>query len=453
MSQRQNDNQKLSSASKKVSQKFIENPVPSTRLSRFAKLGGLAASLTGNVIKNSFSAAITANKPSTQNTLLNLNNAETITKHLSQMRGAAMKIGQMLSMDAGELLPKEWEPILSLLREQANSMPKTQLLDTLNEHWGKNWADSFEYFSFEPIAAASIGQVHRAKLKTGEELAIKIQYPGVATSIDSDIDNVAGLLKLTRLIPKGLDIQTILEQAKKQLKQEADYSIELRYLEQYRELLKNDNRYVVPAPYKTLSNKHILCMEFVDAEPIDSLLNQPEATRNAVVENLFELVFLELFDFKFIQSDPNFANYLYHCETQQLVLLDFGACRPVTESTSLGYKKMATAMQSLNTQNMIEALLMLGLLNKDTPENAVTIVSQACEMASESLQESHYNFKKSGIIKRLQQHTMGLVTDKNAIASPDFDVALVNRKVTGTVMLANKMNVEVRLTKLLSPFI
>ena len=435
------------------SRKYTEKAVPSSRLSRISKLGGLATALTGNVIKNTVNAAFSAEKPSFDNTLKNLNNAHTITKHLSQMRGAAMKIGQMISMDAGELLPPEWEPILAMLREQANSMPKTQLLDTLNQHWGSNWMDKFEYFSFEPIAAASIGQVHKAKLKSGEVLAVKVQYPGVARSIDSDIDNLAGLLKLTRLIPKGLDIDKILTQAKEQLKQEADYRVELAYLERYAALLKDDERFLVPDAYKPLSNEFILCMDFIEAKPIDDLVFEQVDIKNKITENLIELVFKELFSFKFTQSDPNFANFLYQADTQKLVLLDFGACRALSDDASQGYINMASAMQAQNGDKMLNALIDLGLLDANTPQNAIDIVVNACITASESLQVSPYNFKQSQIIKRLQQQTMGLITEKNAIASPDFDVALINRKITGTVMLANKMSADVRLRELIAPFI
>lgn len=436
-----------------MTNKFVEKPIPSSRLSRFAKLGSLATSLTSNIIKNSVSAAFKAEKPSTKNTLLNINNAQTLTKHLAQMRGAAMKIGQMLSMDAGELLPPEWEPILAVLREQANSMPKHQLLSMLNENWGADWADKFAYFSFEPIAAASIGQVHKATLKTGEQLAIKVQYPGVSASIDSDIDNVARLLKLTRLVPKGLDIESILEQAKAQLKQEADYRTELEYMEKYKALLSSDDRYIVPKAYKPLSNEFILCMEFIEGKPISELANAPNETKNFVIENLIELVFKELFTFQFTQSDPNFANFLYQVDSRKLVLLDFGACRALSDKASMGYKIMASAMQAQNGDTMLSALIELGLLTNETPKAAKDIVKGACLIASESLQVNIYNFKQTKVIKRLQEETMALITEKNAIASPDFDVALVNRKITGTVMLANKMNADVRLRQLLKPFI
>lgn len=433
--------------------KFIEKSVPKTRLSRFLKLGQLSASITGNVIKNSVTAAMHAEKPSTQNTLLNINNAHSIATHLSQMRGAAMKIGQMLSMDAGELLPKEWEPVLSILREQANIMPKSQLLEMLSQHWGKDWSTQFEYFSFEPIAAASIGQVHRARLKTGEELAIKIQYPGVAKSIDSDIDNVAGLLRLSRLIPKGIDLESLLSQAKIQLKQEADYRSELIFLKRYHGLLLGDNRYLVPVAHEPLCNEFILSMEYIEAQPLEAIEKEPEPIKNKLTEHLIELVFAELFNFKFTQSDPNFANFRYKADTQQLVLLDFGACKVLNEQASQGYRNMASAMQAQDTEAMNRALLELGLLNSLTPPQALNTVLKACLTASESLQVDTYNFKQTKVIKRLQEQTKSLLNHKNAIASPDFDVALINRKITGTVLLANKMNADVRLGSLIAPYI
>ncbi len=280
-----------------------------------------------------------------------------------------------------------------------------------------------------------------------------MQYPGVSASIDSDIDNVAGLLKLTRLIPKGLDIQGILIQAKAQLKQEADYRMEMAYLEKYQSLLQNDLRYLVPSAYKPLSNEFILCMEFIEGKPISQLTTAPNILKNTIVENLMELVFNELFTFQFTQSDPNFANFLYQEDTQKLVLLDFGACRTLSDKACNGYAQMASAMQNQNGDAMLAALLNLGLLNSETPEHVRQIIKGACLTASESLQVNSYNFKQSQIIKRLHKETMVLINDKDAIASPDFDIALINRKITGTVMLANKMNADVRLRSLLSPFI
>lgn len=442
-----------SSNSSSSGKQFIEKTVPQSRIARITKLGGLVASVTGNVLKNSITSLANKEKPNINNTLLNINNAQSITKHLSHMRGAAMKVGQMLSMDAGEILPLEWEPVLSILREQAHMMPKTQLIQMLSQNLGANWGEHFSYFSFEPIAAASIGQVHKATLKSGEKVVIKVQYPGVAQTIESDIDNLASMLKISRLVPEGFDLNSLLQQAKMQLKLEADYTVELDHIKRYSILLNNDERFVIPKVYEQFSTKQILCMEYIEATPIANLAHEADSFRELVATHLFDLLFKELFEYRLVQSDPNFANYMYQKHNQKLVLLDFGACRDISIHTQTGYKNMATAMQNLDKELLLTSLLEIGLVDLNTPETAKTIVIDACLMAAECLQTDHYNFKHAQIVKRLQRLTHDLINDKNAIASPDFEVALVNRKVTGMVLLANKMDVKVPLIGLLNKYI
>ena len=113
-----------------------------------------------------------------------------------------MKLGQMISMDAGDMLPPELAAIMGRLRDRAHHMPPQQLDTVLAREWGRDWRRRFAHFQAHPIAAASIGQVHRARLPDGRELAIKVQYPGVKDSIDSDVDNVATLLRVSGVLPK-----------------------------------------------------------------------------------------------------------------------------------------------------------------------------------------------------------------------------------------------------------
>lgn len=427
--------------------------VPSTRISRLGKMGALASSLTSNVVKHSFQSLVKAKLPSADDVLFSVDNAKSISKHLAHMRGAAMKVGQMLSMDAGEILPKEWEIVLSSLRDSANIMPKWQLEKVLVQNWGKNWQSKFNFFQEQPIAAASIGQVHKAQLTNGDLVAIKVQYPGVAESIDSDINNVMGLLKMTRLLPKGLDISGLIEQAKKQLKAEADYRLELKHLLRFKTLLAGDPRYIVPSAYPELSNEHILCMEYVDALPLVQLEYETKRTKQTIIESVFELVLCELFDYKFMQSDPNYANYLYKEDTKQLVLLDFGACQDISESASQSYLAMATAMSRRKKDDMLRALLELNLLDESVDDLSVNIVLDACYLASESLQSNVYNFKEAMVVKRLKDITQPLIDNKTVLSVPNFDVAMINRKVSGTVLLANKVGCDVRLEKLLQPYL
>jgi predicted unusual protein kinase regulating ubiquinone biosynthesis (AarF/ABC1/UbiB family) len=140
-------------------------------------------------------------------------------------------------MDSGELLPKELTDILSSLRADASSMPDEQLEAALVRAYGSDWEKNFRVFDRYPIAAASIGQVHRAVDHDGRELALKIQYPGVSRSIASDVDNIATLLRVSGLLPQQFDIQPLLDDAKRQLEDEADYLKEASYLRRFEEVL------------------------------------------------------------------------------------------------------------------------------------------------------------------------------------------------------------------------
>lgn len=424
--------------------------VPSSRMGRLGKIGGLAAKLTGAVISNTTSQLLSAKRPTLQNTLLTNNNAQSITQQLAQMRGAAMKVGQMLSMDAGEFLPAEWEPILAQLRQGADSMPKDQLLYMLNTHWGQDWQTQFEYFSFEPIASASIGQVHKARLKGGRELAIKVQYPGIAKSIDSDINNLGRLLKLSGVIPPQFDLNHLLEEAKKQLKKEANYIEERAYLAKYKDLLGKQSIFVIPDIEASLCNEFILAMEFIDGQSLDTLGQQPQAYIDRTMQALITLTLDELFSHGFMQSDPNFANFLLLPSTGQIALLDFGACCEISPKTQTTYRRMASGMQAQDTNEMKASLLDLGLLRNDMPNDIITTVLGASMTASECLQVDSYNLKKENLIQRLYKQTQSLMRNKNAVASPDFDTALVNRKISGMILLANRVSANIKLKQLLA---
>jgi predicted unusual protein kinase regulating ubiquinone biosynthesis (AarF/ABC1/UbiB family) len=150
--------------------------------------------------------------------LLTAANARRLARSLSSMRGAAMKLGQLLSLESEDFLPPEAASALANLRDAADAMPSSQLHGVLREAWGSGWENKFRSFDFEPIAAASIGQVHTAMTMEGRELALKIQYPGVTRSIDSDVDNLATALRMARILPGEIDFGPLIEEAKRQLR-------------------------------------------------------------------------------------------------------------------------------------------------------------------------------------------------------------------------------------------
>ena len=222
--------------------------VPSARLSRLATFGQLAGGIAGGMLAEGARRLAAGERPQLSDLLLTPGNAMRLTEQLSKLRGAAMKLGQMISLDAGDLLPAELTAIMARLRDSAHYMPPSQLNQVLMAEWGKDWRKRFARFEATPIAAASIGQVHRAQLHDGRLIAIKVQYPGVAASIDADVDNVATLLRLSGLLPGTLDIAPLLDEAKRQLREEADYIREAEQMRRYGALLADNPAFIVPTP-------------------------------------------------------------------------------------------------------------------------------------------------------------------------------------------------------------
>ncbi|WP_294641667.1 AarF/UbiB family protein, partial [uncultured Aureimonas sp.] len=197
--------------------------VPSGRLSRLGQFGRLAGGIAGGMLAEGARRLADGERPRIGDMLLTPGNLVRVADRLSHLRGAAMKLGQMISLDAGDTLPPELSEIMARLRAEADPMPRVQLERVLAAEWGREWRIRFERFDDRPIAAASIGQVHRARALDGRELAIKVQYPGVRGSIDADVDNVATLLRVSGLLPPHLDITALLAEAKAQLHEETDY--------------------------------------------------------------------------------------------------------------------------------------------------------------------------------------------------------------------------------------
>jgi predicted unusual protein kinase regulating ubiquinone biosynthesis (AarF/ABC1/UbiB family) len=301
--------------------------VPHGRLSRLSQFGRLAGSVAGGMVAEGVRRLADGERPQLRDMLLTPANVGKIADRLSHLRGAAMKLGQIVSMDAGDLLPAELTRILSRLRDDAHHMPPAQLQKVLAGEWGANWRTRFSRFDVKPVAAASIGQVHRAVTRDGRELAIKVQYPGVAESIDADVDNVATLLRISGVLPRGLNVAPLLAEAKRQLAEETDYVREGRQMTLFGRLLSDTPEVVVPALDPDLSTSRVLAMTYLEGDPIESLETAPRDRRDAVIHTLMTLVLRELFEFGVMQTDPNFANYRVQPKTGRLVLLDFGAAR------------------------------------------------------------------------------------------------------------------------------
>tara|TARA_R110002033_G_scaffold52779_2_gene100319 strand:+ start:267 stop:1598 length:1332 start_codon:yes stop_codon:yes gene_type:complete len=430
-----------------------EAKVPISRLSRLSKMGGLASRLAGNVLLEGAKQFSQGKSPSMQQLMMTPKNIGHVADKLSQLRGAAMKVGQMLSMDAGDLVPPELAEILAKLRSDAKAMPHKQLTQLLVEHWGSDWIAPFAQFELRPFAAASIGQVHLAYLDTGEKLAIKIQYPGIRDSIDSDIDNVASLLKVSRLIPANVKLDTLLAEAKVQLHNEADYHFEAEQVALYQQQLGNNPHFIVPKVYPKLSNNSILCMQFVEGVAIESLTESSQAVRDQIATLLMELCFKELFEFKLLQSDPNFANFQYQADTQKIVLFDFGATRTISDTLSQGYLQLMQGAIVDDKQQMTQAAQQIGFfqdaIDPQQKQLIIDIFYQACEPLRF---DGEYDFAQSSLAKRITQAGKAMSTQQDEWHTPPTDAIFIHRKLAGMYLLAAKLKAKVNVAKLFSVY-
>lgn len=421
-------------------------PVPSSRFVRAAKLGGLASSIAGSVMAEGAKSLARGQRPVMSDLLLTPQNALKVADKLAQMRGAAMKMGQLMSMDAGEMLPPELSQIMARLRSEAHFMPPAQLKKVLITAWGPDFLKHFKKFDVHPIAAASIGQVHRAWTKDGRDLAIKVQYPGVRTSIDSDVDNVATLMKISGLVPKGLDISPMLEEAKRQLHEEADYEREGKYLALFGQLKENSADFTVPALHADLTTREVLAMSFVEGVPIESLETAPQAERDRVMRLIVDLIFRELFEYRLMQTDPNFANFRYDPATGRVILLDFGATREFPEDFAERYRRLLRAGLADDMTGVRDAAREIGFLHAEMPEDLEAMLLGMFRMTVEPLrQPGLYDFGQNDLALRMRDESMALQSHRHHFRFPPVDSLFLQRKFGGVYLLATKLRARIAL--------
>jgi predicted unusual protein kinase regulating ubiquinone biosynthesis (AarF/ABC1/UbiB family) len=425
--------------------------VPSSRLSRLSGFGRLATGIAGGMMAEGTRRLLSGERPKLENLILTPGNAMRLADRLSHLRGAAMKLGQMISMDAGDILPPELATIMASLRDRANFMPPRQLRQVLTEEWGADWQSQFAEFQLQPIAAASIGQVHRAVTHDGRTLAIKVQYPGIRDSIDADVDNVASLLKMSTMIPKQLDIAPLLAEAKAQLHEEADYRREGQQMQLYAARLAGEDGFIVPKLDEELTRDRVLAMSFEPGVPIESLETADQELRDDVARRVITLVSRELFEFGVMQTDPNFANYRYQKGTDRIVLLDFGATQAVSPQIAASYRKLLSAALDDDADQVLTASVEAGFVN----QAAITRHRESIDMMtdiilSEFRRKGTFDFGDRAFVSVLRDEGMGIAADRSTWHLPRAETLFIQRKISGTALLGARLKAKVDVRSILN---
>ncbi|XP_038976749.1 LOW QUALITY PROTEIN: protein ABC transporter 1, mitochondrial-like [Phoenix dactylifera] len=430
-----------------------ERRVPSTPFSRAFGFAGLGAGLAWGTIQESakrivFGTPKSDEKQPVLSPFLSEQNAERLALALCRMRGAALKLGQMLSIQDETLVPAPILAALEIVRQGADVMPRSQLNDVLDAELGPDWSSKLRSFDYEPLAAASIGQVHRAVMKDGLEVAMKIQYPGVADSIESDIENVRRLLDYTNLIPKGLFLDKAMKVAKEELSRECDYVLEATNQKRFRGLLSGSEGFYVPMVFDEISSRRVLTTELVTGIPIDKVALLSQETRNYVGEKLLELTLKELFVFRFMQTDPNWGNFLYDETAKMINLIDFGAAHEYPQHFVDDYLRMVMACANNDRDAVIEMSRRLGFLTGEESEVMLEAHVQAGFIVGLPFSKpGGYDFRLTNIAQSISN--LGATMLKHRLTPPPDEAYSLHRKLSGAFLACIKLGAVVPCRELL----
>ena len=362
--------------------------------------------------------------------------ARRLAEELGRLKGSVMKVGQMLSLYGQYFLPREAVDVLAGLQDDTPPIEFSALQPVLKRALGR--ALNELEVDPRPLASASLGQVHRARRKAdGRELVLKVQYPGVADAIDSDITTLARLIAMTRLAPRGLNLEPVYAEVKEMLHREVDYLAEIEHTQHYAQRLAGDARYVVPQAFEEYSSDQVLAMSYEPGMSVrdPSVQELPQARRNALAQAALELFLRELFDWGMVQTDPHFGNYKVRPGPggDRIVLLDFGATRLFGRGFVEGYRGMLRGAMARDRGTIVEGAVAIGLMEPEFPEPVLQAFAELCEMIVEPFR-GDYDWGASDLPRRA-----GEKIARNALTRyfriPPREIVFLHRRLSGVFIL------------------
>ena len=340
----------------------MANKPVTSRKGRFIKLAGMTASVAGRYAAERVQSAFSSSEKQVQRKRETYEKmADDLVDTLGELKGAVMKIGQIASQTQ-DLLPKEFSDALQKLQKEAPPVDFAVIKLQVEQELGDSLENLFRSFEELPHAAASIGQVHRAVTREGRQVVVKVQYPGVDRSCDSDLKQLRLTLKLGGLLklPKS-SVDALFEEIKARLHEELDYENEARNVERFRKFHERHDDILIPEVLPGLSNRHILTMEYLEGDDINSLADKGynQKDLNRLGYKLFELMAEQLFVFKQIHGDPHPGNFAFR-KDGSVIVYDFGCVKTLKPEILFAYKDAITSSITEDYDALDEALIRLG---------------------------------------------------------------------------------------------
>jgi predicted unusual protein kinase regulating ubiquinone biosynthesis (AarF/ABC1/UbiB family) len=358
--------------------------ITSGRARRLLSVGSLTSAVGGSylwqVLKRPFQSTEQAG---VDLLAAHIRNAERIVAGSTELRGAFMKLVQMLSMRT-DLFPAEALDRLAVVQSSVPPMPWERVREVLVAELGASPEAKFRRFEREAFAAASLGQVHRAELADGAAVAVKIQYPGIADTVHQDLRNVRALVKALTTVVRDVmrqdfDREEVVRELEVRLAEELDYEREARNVERFRRLFASDRDVVVPRVYPALSTKRVLTLELLEGYPLQDVMapGVDEDLKRWLAEKLYRLFWRQVLEFGVLHADPHPGNYLV-THHPRIALLDFGSVRVFEPEIRRGYVRLARGLVAHDDAEIGAACRDLGFA-KDDPAPLVAMMHVVCE--------------------------------------------------------------------------
>ncbi len=387
--------------------------------------------------------------------------AQYLVDELGKLKGSVVKIGQVMALYGEHVLPEEVTTAFRTLEEQTTAVEWPVIEKVLQKELGEELLSEL-IVDEAPIGAASLGQVHRAVRKSdGFELCLKVQYPGVADAIDSDLNDVALILRWTKMVIRGKDFDDWLDEVREMLHREVDYQLEAETTSRFRVLLKDDKRFVVPEVLPRYCTVRVLAASYEEGFVVngDDVAAMPRESRNLLGKAFLELFFREVYEWSELQTDPNFGNYRIRPkqsadDIDRIVLLDFGAVKKYDDDFIGPVKAMVMGAYLHDRPMVKQGALDLRIMQADYPDEAQNSFAELCMMLIEPLNydcatipanalnaENGYRWNHSNLPKRVGKQAAKSAFSRH-FSMPPKEFTFLSRKLLGVYSFIAALDAE-----------
>ncbi len=364
---------------------------------------------------------------------------------LGDLKGASLKIGQALTLDLIDSWPSEIKPLIQNLSFKSAPRPSEEMLKILQGELKSNFSH-VKYFSSESIASASIGQVHRAEIN-GRSVAIKIQYPGISSSLDHDLKVFKFLVfAITKLYQKDkINFDIFFEELEETLKKECDYLNELKQQNRFRDLVAKDEVFSVPTTMDEFCTSKVLVSEFCDGMTFDQWIetNPSYEEKQFISHELLRLLIQEIFVWGIVQSDAHGGNFLIDSKLKKIILLDFGATKELSSHFISQYTHCLRLTFKSDWKNLEKHVREIGWIDqKESPEvfNSFKIMMEHLVSAF----KGDFDFKDESYVKISQRNAWNFARACQ-FSPPPRELTFVHRKLGGVFFLLRRLEAKIDL--------